>query len=77
MKWALLVVAGTFIYGFFLTLGVSALAWLVSFFGATLPRSMDGAILVVTVGLAFGVALWVTERPRECPECGRVSSGWG
>ena len=30
----------------------------------------------LAMGLAFGVALWVTKRPSVCPECGRVSSGW-
>ena len=76
VKWALLVVAGTFIFGFFLTFGVSVLPWLLSFFGLPVTEAIMGAGVLVTVGLGFGVALWVTERPRVCPECGRVSSGW-
>ena len=78
VKWALLVVAGTWIYGFFLSLAVSALAWLLHFLGVPLPSasgSVEGAV-TVTFGLGFGLALWVTERPKECPQCGRVSSGW-
>ena len=63
MKWALLVVAGTFIFGFFLTFGVSVLPWLLSFFGLPVTEAIMGAGVLVTVGLGFGVALWVTERP--------------
>ena len=76
-KWALLVVTGTFIYGLFLTLGASALAWVLSSLGLPLRSSTAQAVAVYLVmGLAFGVALWVTKRPSVCPQCGRVSSGW-
>ena len=76
-KWALLVVTGTFIYGLFLTLGASALAWVLSSLGLPLRSSTAQAVAVyLAMGLAFGVALWVTKRPSVCPECGRVSSGW-
>ena len=75
VKWALGVVAGTFMYGLlFLALGVSALALLLLFLGLPLPQSIEGAVLLVTFGLAFVVALWVTERPKVCQQCGCVQS---
>ena len=69
-------VATTFIYGFFLTLGGSGLALLWSFLRLPLPPAIGDAVYLVTFGLGFGVALWVMERPRVCPECGCISSGF-
>ena len=75
VKWALGVVVGAFGLGFFMTLGVSALAWLLSLLGLPLPGGVVASgVYLVTFGLAFGLVLWVAERPKVCPRCGCVSS---
>ena len=76
VRWALGVVGGAFGLGLFMSLGVSALAWLLSLLGLPLPP--DGvaeALYLVLFVLAFGLMLWSVERPQVCPQCGCVSSG--
>ena len=76
VKWALCVAFGTFIYGFFLVLGVSALAWLLSFLWLPLVQLLSEDWFALGIfGLGFGVALWVVEKPRVCQQCGCISSG--
>ena len=77
VKWALGVGIGTFGLGLFMTLGVSAMAWLLSLLGLPMPGSvMASWVYLVLFVLAFGLSLWSFERPKVCPQCGCVSSGW-
>ena len=58
-----------FIYGCLVIPGIVA-PWLLSQLGVPLSPSIEGIVLLGTVGLALVLSVWATAKP--CPHCGRV-----
>ena len=77
-KWTLTVGVGGFGLSLFLSLALSSLAWLLHLVGLlpAVDGALAGGLVLVIFGLGLGFMIWVMDRPKVCPQCGRVSSGW-
>ena len=79
IKWAL----GVAIGGVLLCVPAYCAVFLVGFLPALLldflgvamdSEAVEGGFAVATFGLAYGCAIWVTQKPKVCRQCGCVSA---